>query len=536
MIQLQNIIYTHPNKDILFDKISLTIQKQEKIALVGNNGVGKSTLLKIITRNLLPINGSIIGNPSIHFIPQIYGSLDEMTVAEAIGIKHKLDALYNISQGSVNEEDFQIIGDDWLIEDQYYQAVKYWGLCNISPDTEMKNLSGGEKTKVFLSAINIVDPTFIIMDEPTNHLDYSSRQQLYDFIAQCNKTLLIVSHDRTLLNLLSKTWELTPTGIIQYGGNYNFYAQQKLIDQNALSDEVLEAQKELRKAQQKEKETRERQYKLDARGQKKQEKAGVARIMMNTLKNKAENSSSKQKSIHQEKTSNLLENLKNLQSNLPELDKIKFNFLDSNLHKGKILVELQNINIKFKEIFLWEENINWKIRSGDRIAIEGNNGIGKTSLLKIILGLLRPSIGNVKTFINKAAYIDQNYDILQQGLCITELAQNYNTGNISLSEVNTRLKRFLFHPTDWNKKVEDLSGGERLRLILCCLTIQEEAPDILILDEPTNNLDLQNINILTKAIESYKGTLLVISHDKTFLNDIAVKDSFKFLKQQSFNT
>lgn len=527
MLHIQDITYLHPNKDLLFHNITLSIHAHEKIALIGNNGTGKSTLLQIINKELLPHSGAILGHANIYRVPQLYHRYDTMTIAQALGIDQKIKALTNIQHGSVYEEDFEIIGDDWLIEERYYQCINKWQLGKIPPYTEMKNLSGGQKTKIFLAGIELFDPALILMDEPTNHLDYNSRQQLYDLIQQTTKTLLIVSHDRTLLNLLTKTIEVTSEGLISYAGNYDYYVAQKTMERDALNHDLQDAQKELRKAKQKERESHERQNKLDARGQKKQEKAGVSRIMMNTLRNKAENSSSKLKSVHEDKTANLKDNINSIQSHIKAIEKIRFDFTNSNLHNGKVLVEMEKVNIMVNEKLLWKNDVSLKIRSGERLLIQGNNGSGKTSLIKIILGSLQASKGVCHTLFHNIAYIDQDYTILRQQDTIAAFAQRYNTSNLTLSEINTRLKHFLFQPQDWTKKVEVLSGGERLRLLLCCLTLQQYPPDMLILDEPTNNLDLENIAILTHAIQSYKGTLLIISHDKTFVDEIQLNDTLE---------
>ncbi len=161
--------------------------------------------------------------------------------------------------------------------------------------------------------------------------------------------------------------------------------------------------------------------------------------------------------------------------------------------------------------------------SGDRIAIKGANGSGKTTLIKIILGELSPKKGHITSLAKKAIYIDQDYSLLNQNFKIYDQAQVFNDCSLEEHEIKTRLNRFLFSKNDWDKPCNALSGGERMRLMLCCLTISNESPEIIILDEPTNNLDIQNIEILTAAINEYQGTLIVISHDQTFLEQINVE-------------
>ena len=523
MLILQNISYTHPNKDLLFSDINLTVNNHEKTALIGNNGAGKSTLLKIIAKELQPSNGQISVEIEPYFVPQIFGQFNHLTIAEALKIDKKLNALKEILNGNTSEENFNLLNDDWTIEDRCNDALQDWQLTDLDLSQKMEALSGGQKTKVFLAGISIHQPELILLDEPNNHLDIASRQLLYDFIQTTKSTLVVVSHDRKLLNLLDTVCELSKHGIKVYGGNYDFYKEQKQIENNALSQDIQSKEKALRKAKEKERETLERQQKLDNRGKGKQEKAGVARIMMNTLRNNAENSTSKLKSVHAEKIIGISQDLQELRSSLPDIDKMKFGFDNSALHKGKILFTATNINFAYNTQSLWTENLNFQITSGERIALKGQNGSGKTTLIKLILGDIETQTGTIYRADNKSVYIDQDYSLLDNKLKVYEQAQQFNVSALQEHEIKTRLNRFLFTKEDWDKSCGELSGGERMRLLLCCLTINSKSPDIIIFDEPTNNLDIQNVEILTTAINEYQGTLIVVSHDETFLEQINIE-------------
>ncbi len=523
MLILQNISYTHPNKDLLFSDINLTVNNHEKTALIGNNGAGKSTLLKIIAKELQPSNGQISVETEPYFVPQIFGQFNHLTIAEALKIDKKLNALKEILNGNTSEENFNLLNDDWTIEDRCNDALQDWQLTDLDLSQKMETLSGGQKTKVFLAGISIHQPELILLDEPNNHLDIASRQLLYDFIQTTKSTLVVVSHDRKLLNLLDTVCELSKHGIKVYGGNYDFYKEQKQIENNALSQDIQSKEKALRKAKEKERETLERQQKLDNRGKGKQEKAGVARIMMNTLRNNAENSTSKLKSVHAEKIIGISQDLQELRSSLPDIDKMKFGFDNSALHKGKILFTATNINFAYNTQSLWTENLNFQITSGERIALKGQNGSGKTTLIKLILGDIETQTGTIYRADNKSVYIDQDYSLLDNKLKVYEQAQQFNVSALQEHEIKIRLNRFLFTKEDWDKSCGELSGGERMRLLLCCLTINSKSPDIIIFDEPTNNLDIQNVEILTTAINEYQGTLIVVSHDETFLEQINIE-------------
>ncbi|MGV8091377.1 MAG: ribosomal protection-like ABC-F family protein [Mangrovibacterium sp.] len=520
MIILQNISYIHPNKDLLFDNISLTVNQHDKIALIGNNGTGKSTLLKIVAGELQPSGGQLNVTSKPYYVPQIFGQYNHLTIAQALKIDVKLNALEEILNGNITDENYVLLDDDWTIEDRCKEALHYWQLTELDLSQRMETLSGGQKTKVFLAGISIHQPELVLLDEPSNHLDVSGRQLLYNFIQTAQNTLIVVSHDRKLLNHLDPVCELSKSGIIVYGGNYDFYAEQKRIENNALNQDIQSREKALRKAKEKERETLERQQKSDARGKKKQEKAGIARIRMNTLRNNAENSTSKIKNVHAEKIGGISQELQELRSALPDIDKMKFGFDDSVLHKGKILFAATDINFSYNTQPLWRENLNFQITSGERIALKGMNGSGKTTLIKLILGSIEPRTGTVYRADNKSVYIDQDYSLIDNKLKVYEQAQQFNNSALQEHEIKIRLNRFLFTKEDWDKPCCALSGGERMRLMLCCLTISNQSPDIIILDEPTNNLDIQNVEILTAAINEYQGTLIVVSHDEIFLKQV----------------
>ncbi|OXA76321.1 ATPase components of ABC transporters with duplicated ATPase domains [Flavobacterium aquidurense] len=523
MLILQNISYLHTNRDLLFDKITFTANQQEKIALIGNNGVGKSTLLKIIAGELQASEGLLRTDAKPYYVPQIFGQFNHFTLAEALQVDNKLNALKEILNGNVTEENLEILNDDWTIEDRCNEALEYWQLTDLDLTQKLENLSGGQKTKVFLAGISIHQPELILLDEPSNHLDLTARKLLYHFIQNTSGTVIIVSHDRKLLNLLNTVYELNKHGITVYGGNYDFYAEQKQIENNALQQDIHSKEKALRKAKEKERDTLERQQKLDARGKKKQEKAGVSRIMMNTLRNNAENSTSKTKSIHAEKIGGISQELQGLRSGLPDIDKMKFGFDSTELHKGKILFTATDLNYGYGEKLLWKENLNFEILSGERLVLKGSNGSGKTTLIKIITGKVVPTQGSMYKANAKIVYIDQDYSLIENDLTVYDQAQKFNGSGLQEHDIRMRLNRFLFSQNELEKPCSALSGGEKMRLMLCCLTINNQAPDIIILDEPTNNLDIQNIEILTAAVNEYEGTLIVVSHDEAFLEQINIE-------------
>jgi len=524
MLVIQQLNYAHSDKTILFDELSMSISTQQKVALVGNNGVGKSTLLQLIAGRLQSQAGSIQVQAHPYYVPQVYGQYNDLNIAQALGVADRIAALHGILAGEMSERNLDLLQDDWAVEERCIAAMEQWGLDGCSLDTPMAQLSGGQKTKVFLAGIAVHEASFVLMDEPSNHLDQKSRALLYEYIHNTRHTLLVVSHDRTLLNLLDTVAELSPKGIILYGGNYEEYKIQKQAGLEALQQAVHHKEKELRKAKEIERQAAERRQKLDARGKRKQEKAGVPTIMMNTLRNSAQKSTAKMGDVHADKVQSIRQDMQELRSDLPDPDQMRIGFATTDLHQGKILLKAEQLNHSFGDEPLWKEPLSFTLVSGTRTAIAGANGSGKTTLLRMIMGTLEPQQGSLYRAAHTMLYIDQDYSLVQTSESLYGLAQQYNSTGLQEHEIKNRLKRFLFGPEDWHKSCAVLSGGEQMRMLLCCLTIQQQTPDIIVLDEPTNNLDIQNMAILTAALNEYKGTLIVVSHDAYFLEEIGIKD------------
>lgn len=525
MLIIQDLSYTIPDKHLLFSNINLTVSSGDKLSLIGNNGTGKSTLLKIIAGELFADDGGTLAlDTKPYYVPQLFPQDPLFSVAQGLGANHKLCALAQITKGNISERYYDALDNDWGVEERCLQALSFWGLEGLSLETPFDRLSGGEKTKVYLAGIHIHHPDLILLDEPTNHLDISGRRLLYDFVKNTSSALIVVSHDRKLLNLLGTSYELQRHGLSAYGGNYDFYIEQKQSERASLQKDIGQMGKALRKAKEKRRNTLERQQRSDARGKRKQEQSGVARIMMNTLRNHAENSTSKIKNIHSQKIEGLSKELHALRASLPEADKMKIDLPNSALRHRKILFSARRINITYdKQSYLWKSGLNVEILGGERLAIRGKNGSGKTSLIKIILGELAPQTGSVFYTESNAIYIDQDYSLINSEQTVLKQVQQFNVAGLLEHEIKTRLNLFLFTANDWVKPGAALSGGERMRLLLCCLTLRHSAPDMLVLDEPTNNLDIQNVEILTKAVNDYRGTLIVVSHDEYFLDQINIE-------------
>lgn len=519
-IIISDLSYHYPNQHNLFEHINFSVEKHTKVAIVGDNGVGKSTLLKTISGQLAPTEGNIVHTSLPYYLPQHTGLLYK-TVAEVLCVSKKLEALNAITQGSVSQKDYDTLNDDWDIEAKCKSALAYWKLSHLQLDASIDTLSGGEKTKVFLAGLLIHSPEIILLDEPSNHLDAASRKILYQFIRQSTSTIVVVSHDRMLLDQLHTIYELSAQQIKLYGGNYSFYIEQKEIEDNALNNSIHCEEKVLRLARKRAREVKQKQEKLASKGEK--SKFEVPRIFRKTLTNSTENTTAKLNDKHTKIISESQSKLSELRQQQRALKELKINFEHATIHRGKVLIEAHQINYAYQaDNPLWNTPIDLKLYSNDRICIRGNNGSGKSTLIKMLIGTLSPCIGEVKQANFNWVYLDQDYTVVNTDATIVELANSYNSQNLPEHEVKLRLNRFLFPADTWDKRCHILSGGEKMRLYLCCLMISRQNPDLIMLDEPTNNLDIANMQILTRTIKDYQGALLVISHDSYFVKEIGI--------------
>lgn len=520
---VKDISYIHADREPLFAGLSFSIADRQKVALVGNNGSGKSTLLRILAGQLRAASGSFSFAEIPYYVPQHFGQYDGMTVAGALGIEDRWRALRAILAGEATEANYTLLNEDWQLEERATAALASWGMERYGLDHPMWELSGGEKTKIFLAGIDVHEAGFVLMDEPSNHLDAATREKLYDLVRHSSAAMLLVSHDRALLNLLDTTLELKPDRVVTYGGNYEFYKDQKIAARQALENRLGEKEKEVRKARTVAREAVERKERRDARGAAKKIREGVPRIMMNTIRNRAEMSNSKLKQVHAGKMEDITEEIRDIRSRLRTAGDIRIALASSGLHAGKILVTAKGVNFGYTaDHLLWEEPLFFQLRSGERLALKGRNGSGKTTLLRLILGELEPTEGELVRTDFTWLYVDQEYSLIDNKLTLYEQVERFNRRNLPEHILKTELHRFLFPKETWDKKCSSLSGGEKMKLIFCCLLVSDASPDLFILDEPTNNLDIESLEIVTASLNAFDGTLLVISHDRYFLEEIGV--------------
>lgn len=498
--------------NIVLENLSFNIQEGDKIGLVGINGAGKSTLLKILMNELAPDSGDIYiaKDKSIGYLPQNMSLDSSNTIMEEmltvyedlINMERRLRELEVMIASEENMEDkshhdrlmreYSNLLEEFNSRNGYgYNSFVRGVLIGLgfSPedfDKRVHVLSGGQKTRVALGKLLLTKPDILLLDEPTNHLDLDAVEWLEDFLKAYKGSLLIISHDRFFLDVVTnKTLELNGHSIDEYGGNYSYFVREREVRKEALMKQYLLQQKEIAR-----------------------QEAIIERFK----------SYNREKSIKQaESREKALEKIDRIER--PNTDgeaaRISFNV---RVKSGNDVLRLSGLSKSFDGKLLFD-NVNLDIKRGERIALIGPNGTGKTTLFKIIMDVLKQDSGDV--FLGRNVSLGY-YDQEQSGLddsksIIDEVWDSYP--DLTQTKIRTILGSFLFTGEDVFKSISLLSGGEKSRVALIKLILSKS--NFLLLDEPTNHLDIVSKEALEAALSTYDGTILTISHDRFFLNKVA---------------
>ncbi|MEH2286795.1 ribosomal protection-like ABC-F family protein [Nostoc sp.] len=505
----ENLAYKLSVDRTLFQEVHVNIEAGDRIALVGGNGVGKSTLFKILAGKINRYTGSVWCNGIVYYLPQI------STIKQEITADTVLNFLISISDEWWKIED--------ILQTQFHTQVDL--------SLPIANLSGGELTKLFLAIGLAQEPNLLLLDEPTNHMDLQALESLKQFLWNFTGAYVIVSHKPFFLDQVTKvTWELTPVGLKIYGGNFSYYREQKEIELEVALRSHEAARKKLKRTQATAMQEQQRAAQSSCNGRAKFLNGSIDRMAAGLIKTKAEVSTGTAKKKHEAAVVKANQKVAETKVKTTKVTSIQ---LEEKNQKRRNLINIQGANLRISERLLIQ-NIQLHISSGDRIAIIGANGSGKSSLVKAILGMENQTavleLGEVLlTPVMKAVYLDQTYELLNRQYTILENMQAANP-HLSYQLLRQQLGHFLFKYEDVHKSASILSGGELARLAIATISISEI--DLLVLDEPTNNLDLETVEQMVVGINDYQGALFVISHDIDFLKQINITQSFK-LRQQT---
>ena len=501
LINLQNVLLSY-GKPPLIDYVNLVIERGERVCIIGRNGAGKSTLLKIINGQVLPDEGKIKRASDVK-VTQLEQSVPQNTtgnvfdvISEGLGKEGKLIQKFHYLTQQLNHDSSPKIFSDLEQCQAELDRIDGWDInsrvesiitkMKLNPEADISSLSGGFKRRVLLARALVANPDLLLLDEPTNHLDIEAIQWIEQFLIKWEGSLLFISHDRHFMdNLANRFVEIDRGKLVEFNCDYSTYLTRKQDNlvvedkHNALFDKRL-SQEEIWIRQG-----------IKARRTRNEGRVRALKAMRQEFSERRKRLGTAKMGIHQAEKS------------------------------GKIVAEASDISFSFGDEQL-VRRFSALIQRGDKIGLIGRNGVGKTTLIKLLLGELSPDKGAIKIGTNlNVAYFDQYRSALDEEKSVQD---NVSGGRDMLDvggksrHVISYLQDFLFAPERCRQPVKVLSGGERNRLLLAKLFMI--ASNVLVLDEPTNDLDIDTLDLLEELLIQYKGTIILVSHDRTFLNNV----------------
>ena len=509
ILSLSNVSKSY-GTDVILEKISFNIEEKEKAAIVGVNGAGKTTLFKIITGEISSDSGDIYFKKDSSFgylkqnaIPNSEGTIyNEMLAVFSPLIKAEEDLrqmeheMSHMSGTELKEHmkkysDLQYkfeLMDGYSYKSRIKGVLKGLSFTEDDFDRPVKSLSGGQKTRVYLGSLLLSKPDLLLLDEPTNHLDIESIAWLEDFLRSYTGAVLIISHDRYFLDkIVTKTIEIENKKSHIYEGNYSFYAKNKEINRQIEQHHFVQQQKEI-----------------------KHQEDVITKLRSFNREKSIKRAESRQKQLEKMEVVNRPENL-------PDKMRLK---LTPKITSGNDVLHAEGLSKSFDNKTLFS-NLDIDIKRGEKTAIVGPNGIGKSTLLKILLGKAEKTTGEIKwgTNVHVGYYDQEQHNFNENNTIFQEISDTYP--EMTNGEIRNVLAAFVFEGDDVFKLISSLSGGEKGRISLAKIMLSKA--NCLILDEPTNHLDIFSKEILENAINNYEGTVLYVSHDRYFINKTATK-------------
>ena len=505
-----------PDGTEVFGGLSLSVGRG-RTGLVGTNGSGKSTLLRLLAGRLEPSAGSVTVGGHLAYLPQNLTLDTDLRVEDALGITERRTALRAIEAGDVAEKHFETVGDDWDVEERALATLGSLGLGAVGLDRTVGQLSGGETVLLRLAALLLERPDVLLLDEPTNNLDVFARRRLYEAVESWRSgVLVVVSHDRDLLERVDRIADLRAGAVSWYGGGWSAYEEALATQQEAAGRMVRAAESDVRRQK---RELEEAQIKV-ARRQRHNKKMDAQRraprIVAGEHKRSSQEAAGKLRGLHEDRLQEARERLDTASEAIRDDAEIRVRLPHTAVPAGRTVLSVHGLRPRYGAL----RDGALHVQGPERVALIGRNGAGKTTLLRTLTGELRPASGEARAHV-PLRFLPQRLDVLDDGLSVAANVARMAPGTTD-NEIRSQLARFLFKGARAEQPAGTLSGGERFRAALAATMLATPAPQLLMLDEPTNNLDLASVRQLTSALESYEGALLIAGHDLAFLESVGI--------------
>ena len=515
-ITLSKLSWSTPEGRRLFSDLDLSF-RPERTGFVGRNGVGKTTLFKLIAGEIPPASGSVVTCGRLAVLVQATPQASAETVADLFGVAPALALLARAERGVATTA--ELAEADWTLEMRLAAALAKFGL-DLPLVTALGSLSGGQRTRVGLAALLFAEPDFLLLDEPTNNLDRDGRDAVIDMLATWRAGAIVISHDRELLETMDAIIELNALGATRYGGSWSHYRERKALDLAAARHDLSTAERQLAGAARDRQLASERKARRDGAGERKRAKRDMPRILMGARQNRSENSGGNAALLAERKQAQAVAAIETARSRIEILQPLSVAVPASGLAAGKMVLQVDSLCGGYEPHQPIIRDLSFSIAGPERVAVTGPNGSGKSTLLRLLTGELPPSTGEVRLDVDWAL-LDQSVGILDPSGSIRDNFRRLNPG-ADENACRTALARFRFRADAALQEVATLSGGELMRAGLACVLGGGPPPALLILDEPTNHLDIESVEIIEGGLRAYDGALLVVSHDRRFLDEIAI--------------
>lgn len=509
-ISFRDVSFTWPDGTPVLENLIGTIGTG-RTGLVGRNGTGKSTLLKLVQGTLAPSSGRIETAGEIGYLPQTLTLGRDTTVSELLGIDTIVSALRAIERGDIDEHLFDAVGDNWDIESRAEESLAEIGFGATNLDRSVGELSGGEAMLIAISGLRIRRTPITLLDEPTNNLDRPTRAKLAAMVDGWPGSLVVVSHDLDLLEHMDATAELHAGNLDVFGGPYSAWQSAQNNEQEAAVQAARAAQQALKVEKRQQQEAETKLARRERTGRNTQKNGGIPKILAGARANKAQGSAGAMRGTMDNKVNAAQAKLDAADARVRTAESIRLVLPDPDVPRSRKLAQIHGASHTVT------------VQGPERIAVVGPNGSGKTSLLEQLMAGTPAAAGRAHgtLFTELVGYLPQRLDNLDEGASalanIAAVAPSMDTGSI-----RNQLARLLLRGDSVDRPVGTLSGGERFRVSLAKLMLAEPPAQLLVLDEPTNNLDIPSVQQLIQALKIYKGAILVVSHDQDFLGRLGI--------------